>query len=461
MKNICKALLLFSLITITNISYGQSKAVLIDSMLHRTNRLGLFNGNVLVADKGKIIYQAALGYADASKQVKLTEQYRFHIGSIAKEFNAVAIIMLKEEGKLNLDDKVAKYFPQLPAWANQISIKNLLQYTSGLPDVKWQTVKSDADNWADLQALDKLNFEPGTNYAYNNNNTFLQRRIIEKVSGISFKEFVEQRMLKPLKMTTGIIDPDDSALLMAKAYNNKLKQDALIYPITGWTALTLTDFYKWEQGLENFKLISPAATLEILTPFGPNKQCGLGGGNMEGGKIINHQHDGTSLNYQALLTGHTKPGITIILMTNNKQNNLYDLNRVIEAILDGKPFQQPKKSILANYQPQLDSLSGDQLLSLYNDLKAKHAAEYGFENESTLNEIGYYLLNKKRVDDAITIFDYNTKLFPKSGNVYDSLGEAYYGKGDKPKALLNYKRSLELDPSNTTAKAVIAELEKK
>ena len=85
---------------------------------------------------------------------------------------------------------------------------------------------------------------------------------------------------------------------------------------------------------------------------------------------------------------------------------------------------------------------------------------YGFENQSTLNEIGYYFLGNDRIADAIIVFEYNTKLFPKSGNVFDSLGEAYYKEGNKEKALISYKKSLALDPTNMNAKKVIMDLEK-
>jgi len=459
MKNFYKAIIVF--LSIPTLLFAQSKTAVIDSMIHRTNRLGLFSGNVLVVDHGQTIYKTAIGFTDATKQKNLTEQYRFHIGSIAKEFNAVGIMMLKEQGKLKLDDKVSQFIPELPKWADSVSIKNLLQYTSGVPDVKWKTVKGDADNMADLMKFTKLDFKPGTNYNYNNNNVFLQRRIIERITGMPFNKFVEEKLLKPAGMNTAVIDPDDNTPLMAISYNNNLKKGDLIYPITGWVAVTLADFYKWEQALESFKLITPESTRELLIPYSLGKQCGLGGGSMTGNKLSYHKHDGSSVQYQALLIGSADKGRAIILMTNNRQNNIYDIGNAIEAILDGKPYQQPKKPILGTFDKQLDSLNAAQILAFYNDLKAKHANDYGFENESTLNEIGYYLLNKKRVDDAINVFTYNVKLFPSSGNLYDSLGEAYYAKGDKQNALINYKKAYRLDPANAAAKAVVAELEKK
>ena len=463
MKHAVKTFFLLSIILITainNLTAQENKAAEIDSLIHGANRLGLFNGNVLVADNKHIIYKTAVGFTDASRKTKLTENYRFHIGSIAKEFNAVGIMMLQEQGKLSLDDKVSKYLPDLPSWAGKISIKNLLQYTSGLPDVKWASVKNDADNMADLKKLDKLNFEPGTSYNYNNNNVFLQRRIIEKVSGLSFKEFVQQKILKPYGMSAAIIDPTDADVLIAKAYNDNYQQDSLIVPISGWTCVTITDFYKWANCIATFKLINAASTRQIIYAVGPNKQAGLGGGSMEGDKLISHIHDGSSLNYQALLVDDVSKGRVIILMSNNKQGNLYDINSAIQAILDGKPYHQPKKSILKQYQSALDTLNGKQVISFYNNLKIKHEKEFGFDNESTLNEIGYFLMGKNRVNDAIAVFEYNTVLFPSSGNGYDSLGEAYYKQGDKQKALVNYKRSFQLDPTNQNAKNIIAELEK-
>ncbi len=333
---------IFLFITILSTGTGafaqKDKVALINHYLSEANKAGLFNGNILIADHGKVIVKKAIGYADASKKVLLTDQYRFHIGSIAKEFDAVGIMMLQEQGKLSINDKVAKFFPNLPAWAQKISIRNLLQYTSGLPEIKWQTVHSDEDNWKDLLSLQKLDFEPGSSYAYNNNNTFLRRRIIEKVAGMSFNQFVLQKILKQADINNGLVDPTDQDVFVAKSFDNNFKQDGLEVPISGWTCLTLDDFYKWSRCIINFCIISPASTREIITPVGPDKQCGLGGGSMEGDKVIIHVHDGSALHYQALeLTKITK-GRTIIILSNQRQGNVYDIATAIEAILDNQPY---------------------------------------------------------------------------------------------------------------------------
>lgn len=340
------SLLLFPAICLIAIPAAaqKEKAALISAYLNRAHQAGLFNGNILVADGGKVIIKKAIGYADASKLIPLTTRYRFHIGSIAKEFDAVGIMILKEQNKLSLDDKVSKFFPELPSWAEKISIKNLLQYTSGLPEVRWETVHSDADNWKNLEALQQLDFEPGSRYAYNNNNTFLRRRIIEKVTGISFNQFVQQNMLQAAGINDGMVDPTNSDPLIARSFNNDFKQDGLEVPISGWTCLNVDDFYRWSQCIIHFCLIDPASTRTIITPVEPGKQCGLGGGSMQGNKVITHVHDGSALHYQALELTETTKGRAIIILSNQRQGNVYDIAAAIEAILDGKPYNSPGKA---------------------------------------------------------------------------------------------------------------------
>jgi tetratricopeptide (TPR) repeat protein len=450
-------------LTITTCAQGQSvKSNKIEGYMKQANKIGAFNGNILVMENDQIIYKASLGYSDANKKIPLTDQSIFRIGSIAKEFNAIGIMMLKEQGKLTLDQKVSEFFPDLPAWAKKISIKNLLQYTSGLPDVNWLTIKSEADNWKDLHALSQLKFEPGSDYFYNNNNTFLQRKIIEKVTGMKFNDFVQQQILKPCSITNAIIDPTGEEPFVTQSFDDNFKLDSLILYVTGWTCLNMDDFYKWSQAIINFKNINPVSTLEILIPVSPNKQAGLGKGSMKNNQVETHIHDGTSLSSQALLITDIPKRRTLLFLTNQKHDNLYEINDALNNILDSKFYNQPRKSILTIYKRQLDTMNATAFLSFYKILKEKYPEDYGFDNFNTLNEIGYYYLyDKNRITDAITIFELNVDLFPKSGDIVDSLAEGYLKQGDKKKALFYYRKSIELGyTGNPDATKIIAELGK-
>ncbi|MCV9928692.1 beta-lactamase family protein [Flavobacterium sp. LS1R49] len=332
-------IILFIILLITwSDCYSQSyqKQTNLDSLFQKAHKSKAFNGNVLIAQKGKIIYEKAIGQADASNTTQLNEKYRFHVGSIAKEFNAIGIMMLKEQGKLKLDDTITKFLPELPSWANKIKIIHLLQYTSGLPQIKWNEVNQDSDNMAILKKTLLLDFEPGTRYDYNNNNVFLQRRIIEKITNMSFNTFVIKKILQPIGIKNGLIDPNENEKLFAKSFNNKGKQDVIKYNISGWTALNLEDFYKWSEAINKFKIINPESTLELFTPFSKGNQTGLGEGTIELGQVKSHIHDGAAFNYQALLICNSN--FTIILMTNNKQNNLDEISNSIQSILEEKPY---------------------------------------------------------------------------------------------------------------------------
>ncbi|MCG2617772.1 beta-lactamase family protein [Terrimonas sp. NA20] len=459
-RYLSSSLVLLSIFLCVNAG-AQNKKARIDSLLKHSAHLGILNGNVLIVEQGKTLYQGSFGFADAARKVRLTPQHRFHIGSIAKEFNAVAIMMLEEQGRLSLDDKLSVFISGLPRWADSIEVINLLQYTSGLPDLKWNTVTSDGQAMEMFRQIAKLDFVPGSQYAYNNSNTYFQRRIIEKLTKTSFNNYVKNALLKPTGMYSSVIDPLETEPLMAKSFSREGVQDPLTYPQSGWTAVTLDDFYKWSQAINSFRLLTPASTQVLLIPFAPNKQTGLGGGAMKDRKIQTHVHDGSARNYQALLDVDATKGRTIIWMTNSRNAQMFAVTEAIKQILNGEPYKLPKKSVFELMQKKADSLSGAALIKYYNDLKSTLAADYTFDSEAELNMLGYQLMNKGRLDDAIAVFTYNTKLFPSSGNVFDSAGEAFYNKGDWKQSFNYYTRSVILDSTNQGAREKVIELRKK
>lgn len=327
-------MLLVLLVTLHMQAFSQDKKSKISKLMREAHQKGLFNGNVLVVQAGKQVYVGSFGPVEAKSQEKLNRRYRFNIGSIAKEFNAVAIMMLKEQHKLDLDDPISKYVPDLPSWGDQVKIQHLLQYTSGIPNSKWKETKGDQDNLNNLRKVNALNLETGTKYTYNNNDVFMQRQIVASISGMSFNDFVMKKMLKPLGIKHAIIDPTPADRMIAKAYDKAGRPDDMTPPISGWTNLNIDDFYLWSQALNTFKLISPASTAELLVPFSAGNQTGLGKGIMKGNILVSHSHDGTAGNYQALLVSEQDKGLTIILQTNHKQNNLDALSNSILAIME-------------------------------------------------------------------------------------------------------------------------------
>ena len=306
----------------------------IDSLMKRSNQIGVFNGNVLVSKNNKIIYNASFGFTDATKSNKLTTDYRFNIGSITKEFSAVALLQLEEKGKLKLDDKVSKFIPELPKWANEVTIKDLLQYTSGLPNVNWKKIKNDKDLFDDLKLIDTLDFKPGTKYDYNNNNIFLRQFIVERLTGMNYQTYVEQFIFKSCKMTSSVMTPFKNEENIAKGFNNNLVPDKTDLPITGGTYLTTIDLLKWANCLHSKKIINKKSLYEIGQQFASQEtQSALGQAKYKNNNLIEHLHDGRSGNYEAILVSDIDEKFTIILLDNNYNGKVFEISDAIIAIL--------------------------------------------------------------------------------------------------------------------------------
>jgi CubicO group peptidase (beta-lactamase class C family) len=116
-------LLLLFCFTLSAVQAQSVNSRSIDSIMQVANARGIFNGNVLVAQKGRVIYQQSFGYADAGRRKKITSDLRFDIGSVSKEFNSTGIMILKERGLLKLDDPISKFLPGLPAWASKVKVR--------------------------------------------------------------------------------------------------------------------------------------------------------------------------------------------------------------------------------------------------------------------------------------------------------------------------------------------------
>ena len=309
----------------------------LNTYLDQAHQSGLLNGNILIADHGKVILQRAIGYADASRMLPLRLSDRFDIGSISKEFDAVGILILAEEGKLSLTDPVSKFLPDLPPWAATVTIDDLMHCTSGLPDVDWKTVGSDADAYRNLRALKQLDYPAGTHYAYNNNNTFLRRQVIEKVSGMSFSEFITRKEFPKAGIRDAVIDPTDATPRMAKSFDRNFTQDPMTLDISGWTALTVNDFFRWSNCMTSFCLITPDSTSQLGLGRHPGWPTALGHWDMKGDHLMRLVHDGNDHNFEALLTTNSSKSRTIILET-NQNDHVYAIAEAVNAILDGKPY---------------------------------------------------------------------------------------------------------------------------
>lgn len=429
----------------------------IDSVMAKSYERGLFNGNVLVAKNNKIIFQKSFGFTDETKQTLLNKRSIFNIGSIAKEFNAVSIMILVERGLLNLDDPISKFNLGLPKWVEKVTIRHLINYASGIPRIENGLIvpKNDEEAWMVLRSNDSLLFEPGTSYRYDNGNVFLQRRIIEKVTGMSFEEFVSKNIIKPLKMTNSVFDPKSGYENRTSCYDMDYVRCPEMQFISGWLWVDINDLYKWIEALNSNRLISKESFQTLLNNPYAKDEGGSLGRYFEKEEL--QRHNGVSYKFESIFLNDLKNNITIILVSNNL-NRVWDLGHIIHNLMLGKEYKIPKKSV---YQAIRKEAVNDvnKAIETYYLLKKNSKNEYSFENPGELNKLGYELLRLGKNNESITIFKLATNEFPKDANIFDSLGEAYFTDKQYDLALESYKKAIDFGGTNGNAEKMIEKIE--
>lgn len=268
---------------------------------------------VLVAQHGKILYQKGFGYANLEHRVPVTPETKFRIGSITKQFTAAAVLKLQEQGKLKVTDHLSQYFPDFPK-GDKVTIHHLLTHTSGIHSytnkvdfMKSARVFTTADDLIRSFKNDPYDFEPGQRWLYNNSGFFLLGRIVEKVSGKSYGDFLRQTFFDPLGMKdTGVHRWSDILAHEAAGYsfeNGKLQKadnwDMSRAGGAGSLYSTVGDLFRWNEAVFGGKVLSApslkAAWTAVLTDADPKDRpketgygYGWGIGNDRGLRQISH-----------------------------------------------------------------------------------------------------------------------------------------------------------------------------
>lgn len=432
----------------------------INSVMAKSYERGLFNGNILIAKNHKIIYKKSFGFTDETKRTALNDKSIFNIGSIAKEFNAVAIMILVERGLLHLDDPISKFNLGLPKWSEKVTVRHLINYASGIPLIDPIAPKNDEEAWNILRNNDSLLFEPGTGYKYDNSNVFLQRRIIEKVTGMSFEKFVSKNIIEPLKMTNSVFDPKPGYKNRTSCYDFDNVKCPEMQFISGWLWVDINDLYKWIEAMNSNRLVSKGSFQTLLNNPYAKDEGGSLGRYFEKEEL--QRHNGVSYKFESIFLNDFKNNITIILLSNNL-NRVWDLGHIIHNLMLGKEYEIPKKSIYQAIRKEaLNDILNDinKAIKTYYLLKENSKNEYSFENPAELNKLGYELLKLRKINESITIFKLATHEFPKDANLFDSLGEAYYTNKQYDLALDSYKKAISLGGTNGNAEKMINRIEK-
>lgn len=454
---------------------AKTKAAQIDEVMTLANKYRQFNGSVLVADHGKVIYKKGLGLANMEWEIPNTPETRFRLGSITKQFTATAILQLVEQGKIKLDGKISDYLPDYRKDVGEkVTIHQLLNHTSGIPsytglpgffqDVSRNPFK--VDDFIKKYASKDLEFEPGSKFSYNNSGYFLLGAIIEKVTGKPYEQVLKENIFDPLGMKNTGYDHFDTLIQKratgyqktANGYSNAPYLDMSIPYAAGSLYSTVEDLYLWDQALYTDRLLKEE-TKQLM--FKPNLSNYAYGWTIRktrfDEKIPVITHNGGINGFSTTIIRF--PGEkNLIVMLDNTAQGVDRLSEELTKILYERPFDLPKMSVAEVLFKTINEKGITAGMAQFQELKAKQANSYDF-SEQELNRLGYQLLGTGKRDEAIEIFKLNVDLYPKAFNTYDSLGEAYMAAGNKELAIANYKKSLELNPQNRNGTEMLKRLE--
>jgi len=351
-----KLLQVLALVLISNYGYSQKKLIdKLENYMNAQASINNFGGTVLISRNDTVLLKKAYSMANYEWQVKNTIDTKFSLASVSKQFTAVGILQLAENKKLSLNDHLIKYFPNFQK-GEKITLKMLLTHNSGLQmdydELYTEKTSLDQDSVESYLSKKTLLFEPGTKTAYSNIGYYLLARIIEKVSGQSYAEYLQEHLFNKAKMkNTGISTNDSIVEKMADTYY--LKNDKLIKnPYINWNFnighdgvySTVEDLYLWNKALfEGKDILSEESKKEMFTSYN-EQDFGLG-------LVINpfynqnHNliaHDGGFYGAMTSFNKYTDDKLFITVLSNN-QSPSYLISYGLAAICFGKDVEIPYK----------------------------------------------------------------------------------------------------------------------
>jgi len=311
---------------------------------------------VIAVRKGQVIYKKAAGMADMELNVAIKPDMIFRLGSITKQFTAVAILQLAAQGKISLQDDIKKYMPDLP-FTETITVEHLLHHTSGIksytdkPDF-FSNLRLDKSPMEviNLTSKDSLEFKPGSKWDYNNTGYVMLGYIIQKVSGQTYEDYVQQYLFKPAGMTNSYYGSEKRIIPnrvkgYGKAGTNFLNSEyiSMTLPYAAGSLLsTVEDLWKWNKALYSYRLIKKEWLDRALTPYtlpdgkSTNYGYGLSFANVQGSKTI--EHGGGIPGFSTDAVYLPKEDVFVAVFSNCECKSASDPTAKIAAVVIGKPY---------------------------------------------------------------------------------------------------------------------------
>lgn len=453
------------------ICFSQSKTEQLDQLLNLYHEYGQFNGTVLVAEQGEVIYKKGFGMANMEWDIPNQPNTKHRLGSITKQFTAMLILQLVADGAVDLEAPISSYLPDYPKeTGDQITIHHLLTHTSGIPNYtsfpnffKEQSRNPyTPDEFVEVFAHKKLDFAPGERFSYSNSGYFLLGIIAEKLTGKTYEQLLHDKIFTPVGMhDTGYDNHEDIVKNRAAGYEkdglnyvNASYLDMSIPYAAGSMYATVEDLYLWDQALYTNKLLPQALMDLYFKPYVPafgdsHYAYGWGVGK---GRIGNTEdsveaisHGGGINGFNTNISRVISDKSLVVLLNNTGGAPLNEITSAIRGILYNKTYDFPKKSVAHEVLGLIQGKGIKAGIAHFHAIKDQETYNL---SEDEINGIGYQLMAEGKSEEALQVFKLNVDEFPESFNVYDSYAEALMNLGQKDAAIENYRKSVEMNPAN-------------
>jgi len=430
-------------------------------------------------EQGKITWIKSIGLSDIENNVPVSTSSLYRIASISKPITAVAILQLWERGLISLDTDVRSYIPNFPIKKYKFTIRQLLNHTSGIRNYKQGEFDSKKfyatiDDALKLFAYDSLMFEPGTRYGYTSLGYNLLAAVVEKVSKISFEEYLKNNIFLPAEMKSTIIDKQREIVLnRVRGYEKNAERKFVNAPLAdlsikiagGGLLSTANDLLLFSKALLENKLLKQS-TLDLMIRKskllnGKEIDYGLGFSLVfENDSLKHFSHNGAGTGFSSMLVIDPKQKKASVHLINIRDRNLDEPAKdILEMLSSGtvlKPTKTLSDELMKIYQLQGIDSTNQRFANIYLNEKIIYSL-----NEDEAIFFSDDLVELKKIPDAINYLKNVLKLYPKSFKVIEAIADSYLKDNNTGLALRYFKLAAQINSSNPRINSLIKKLSNK
>jgi len=475
-----KIILLLLCLTSRQIGFAQDKQNKLSQIMKTYHDYNMFDGAVLVAENGKVIYKDAFGLANREWNIPNTTDTKFMIGSVSKPLTAVLMLIQVQKGLIKLDNTIDYYLPEFTNKpAAKVTIKQLLTHTSGIPN--YDIIKDffprisrqnfSREDYVKVFMDSSLAFTPGTSYAYSSWGYFTLGYIMESVTKKSYAQLMSDDIFKKLGMNNS-----------GSYYHTQIipkRATGYDYSFGGYTSLdfrdqsntmgtgdiysTVEDLFKFHMALANNTLLNKELTAEMFTPGIEPAQYGYGWFNKlfkytSTESVASNFHLGMTEGFISFLRRIPSTNSLVVILCNSSPTDFFGITNNLYKVLYNKPVTL-KQPLHKKMETLIDQIGVEKAVAEYKKMKNDTANYY--IDWISMNFIAQQLVTLKRYDDAKIISENNVNEFPNKDLILVTMGNVYMALNKKQDAIKSYKKALQITPTFEEAKNRLKELEDK